>query len=181
MKANNVLTVRILIVFFFFFYVKNNAFSKDIDCNKHPIYCQIKKNRPKISNKYAMKLSNIIYRSTRVHRIPPRIFTAILAQESGYRLEAMGCHRGLDRETYAEVRICSDFGIGQIYFKTARSYKFDIEKLTTDLEYSVDAAAQVLSEFKMRYERKEVDWWTRYNARSRFKRDMYKKFVERFF
>jgi len=176
------------------------------NCNRHPIYCQIKKNKPKINKRYAMKLSNVIYRAIRKHHIPPRIFTAILAQESSYTLKAKGCHSGLAKQLkptnriglkehiiyttpiykesdyyMKEVRICSDFGIGQIYYKTARGFKFNIEQLTNDLEYSIEAAAIVLADFKKRYERREVTWWTRYNARSKIKRRIYRQLVERYF
>jgi hypothetical protein len=77
-------------------------------------------------------------------------------------------------------KVCSDFGIGHIYYKTANSYGFDVGSLTTDLEYSINAAAQVLAGFKKRYEARENDWWTRYNARSKTKRLIYKRMVERF-
>lgn len=175
-----------------------------ISCSRHPIYCQIKKNKPKINKKYAMTLSNIIYKVTHKYNIPPRIFTAILAQESGYSLKAKGCHRGLAKQEIKvyytehywapyteykkekryemkEIKVCSDFGIGQIYFKTAKSFGFNINKLTTNLEYSVNAAAKVLSGFKKRYERREVMWWTRYNARNKIKRRIYKELVKRYF
>ena len=70
--------------------------------------------------------------------------------------------------------------MSQIYYKTARALKFDIDKLTTDLEYSVDAGAIVLADFRKRYSHKEVDWWTRYNASSTSKRAVYKGLVERY-
>jgi len=179
-RKDDIKIIIIAIIGLFFLLVLT---TEAADCNKHPIYCQIKKNRPKISKKYAMVLSNVIYKATRKYHIPPRIFTAILAQESSYSLKAKGCHRGLleqDREMI-EVKICADFGIGQIYFKTAKGFGFDISMLTTDLEYSIDAAAQVLGDFKKRYERREVTWWTRYNARSKIKRKIYKQLVERYF
>ena len=36
-----------------------------IDCKKHAIYCQIKKNRSELNTAYAMKLSNIIWKMGR--------------------------------------------------------------------------------------------------------------------
>jgi len=158
-----------------------------VECSKHPIYCQIKKNSPKLSKKYAMKLSNVIYKAARKHKIPANIYTAILKQESGYSLRAKGCHRGIVQDSssnFKEMKVCADFGISQVYYRTAYRYGFDISKLTTDLEYSVNAGAQVLSGFK-RYSRKDKDYWTRYNcgSRSTTKRDtcqIYKKLVERY-
>ena len=184
-----------------------NAYA--VNCDKHPIFCQIKKNSPRFNNKKAMHISNVISKVSRKHKLPTRIFVGILAQESGYKLSAQGCHKGLmasDRKQSScdipliqgtmldfeyktcldslkpkVVRICSDFGIGQIYYKTAKGFGFDIELLTTDLEYSIDAAAQVLADFKKRYSAREVDWWTRYNARSPIKRKIYKTLVKRYF
>lgn len=168
------------------------ADAKDIDCDRHSIYCQIKSNHKKLDAKYAMKLSNLIYKATKKHHIPPRVFTAILMQESRYSLKAKGCHKGLtavpetgfvgptDGSYFREVKVCSDFGIGQIYFKTARGFKFDIKKLTNDLEYSINSAALVLADFKKRYERRETHWWTRYNARSKTKRQIYRQLVSRY-
>ena len=60
-------------------------------------------------------------------------------------------------------------------------YKFDLAKLTTNLEYSIEAGAIVLKGFMNRYQHKEIDWFTRYNARSRTKRDIYMNLIERYF
>jgi hypothetical protein len=192
-----IITTAIGIWILLIFLGVSNAHAKSVNCNKHPIYCQIKKNSPRIDKKKAMHLSNVIHKISRKYSLPTRIFVGILAQESGYKLEAKGCHKGLVKEVthmetrapmtthpiveYKEVKVCADFGIGQIYYKTAKGFGFNLNKLTTDLDYSVEAAAQVLADFKKRYSAREVDWWTRYNARSRIKRKIYKQLVERYF
>ncbi len=128
------------------------------------------------------------------HGVPANIFTAILMQESGYQLEAKGCHTGILYELNGiideqkdgmalirfEGKVCSDFGISQIYFKTAKSFKFDINLLLFDLRYSVESGAIVLADFKKRYSHREINWWTRYNSSSKTKRSIYKKLVERY-
>ena len=160
-------------------------------CDKHPIYCQIIKNKKRINKKFAMKLSNIIHKTSVKHAIPARLFTAILMQESSYRVNAKGCHWGFRSLTIKlknksvttleeETKVCSDFGISQIYYRTALAFKFNINKLITDLDYSVEAGAIVLADFRKRYSHREVDWWTRYNARTRYKRNIYEKMVERY-
>tara|TARA_R110000868_G_C10973188_1_gene771546 strand:+ start:81640 stop:81957 length:318 start_codon:yes stop_codon:yes gene_type:complete len=103
-------------------------------------------------------------------------------QESGYKLSAMGCHRGVLQGMHEIqiVKICSDFGMSQIYYKTAQSFKFDLTKLINDLKYSVDAGAQVLADFRKRYSHREKTWWTRYNSSSRAKRNIYKQLVSRY-
>lgn len=186
------------------------------DCSKHPIYCQIVRNSPKINKKYAMRLSNVIYKYTRKYNLDKTIFTAILAQESMYRLDAINCHKGIrwdeafkaktvgmevfnkcldkaeigtkefvncvnDSHEYTKTTVCSDFGIGQIYYKTVEGYGFELDKLMEDLDYSVKAAAQVLHDFKKRYGKRESDYWTRYNASSKEKREIYKHLVVRYF
>lgn len=173
------------------------ANASTIDCSKHSIYCQIIKNKPSINKKYAMRLSNVIYNKTKQHNIDPVIFTAIIAQESMYKLSAKNCIRGLTTklrmvkdkngitdldktgEVLVEARVCTDFGLTQIHYGNVKKSKLDAQKLTTDLEYSVDEGAKVLKHFK-RYKKKEKDWWTRYNSPTRSNREIYKKLVERF-
>lgn len=182
-----------------------NVFA-NVSCKKHPIYCQIKKNKPSLKHKYAMKLSNVIYKMHKKYKIPTRIFTAILMQESGYSLGAKGCHGGLvvpkcnqlegpesirfkcklkTKEFTYETKVCSDFGISQIYYKTAKRFGFNIFKLNNDLEYSVEAGAIVLGDFMKKYKRKDEDWWVRYNCgvRGSTNRDtcvIYKNLVKRY-
>lgn len=145
-----------------------------------------------------MKLSNEIYRASKKYRIPARIYTAILMQESRYRLNAIREVKGHSKLTPTEekealnnciyqkyvkysvcaekvfearkiVKVVTDYGIAQIYYETADSYKFDTELLLSDLQYSVDSGAKVLSYFHKRYSKKESDWWVRYNIGTRQK------------
>ena len=190
-------------------------------CQQHPIFCQIKKNSPNINTKYAMQLSNLIHKMHLKYHIPSRIFTAILKQESNYKLGAKGCHSGIQQPsnqymenakytcmydipgeskkralgcmhhnfkltTYkVEAKVCTDFGISQIYYKTAKRFGFDIARLTNDLTYSIEAGAKVLSGFMKRYEAHDNLWWLRYNCGTKgtTKRDtcqIYKRLVERY-
>ena len=91
------------------------------------------------------------------------------------------CKKQLTKET----KICTDFGIAQLYYRTAKRYQLDIDLLTSDLEYSIEAGAIVLSGFMKKYEARENDWWVRYNCGNSgsVKRDtcqIYKKLVERY-
>jgi len=160
---------------------------KGVDCKKHTIYCQVVDNyraagKKNINTRYAMRLSNIIHRYTRRYSISSDLFTAILAQESMYRADSKNCQRGLadiDGEL-VERKICSDFGISQIHYKTIERYNLDPERLLTDLEYSIEAGVVVLKDVKRRYGKKDPNWWTRYNASSPSKRSTYKDLVSRF-
>jgi len=169
-----------------------SSISYGADCSKHPIFCQIKKNQPSIKKEYDMKLSNVIYKAAKKHKISAKIYTAILRQESNYSLSAKGCHKGLmevknpelQGVAFVEVKICNDFGMSQINYRTAKRYGLDNAKLLTDLEYSIMAGAKVLADFK-KYGKKDKDWWTRYNCgtRSSTKRDtcqIYKSLVSRY-
>ena len=84
-----------------------------MNCKKHPIYCQIKKNKPKLNSKYAMTLSNHIYRASRKHGFPANIYTAILMQESGYRLGAKRTVKGHVKPPKDKIdqllQLCQDF------------------------------------------------------------------------
>ena len=155
------------------------------DCSKHPIYCQIKKNKPHMDNKKAMKLSNIIYKMADKYEVDAHILTAIFAQESGYKVDAKNCRTGLDAEALKrgemkEVKVCFDFGIGQINWKNLKRRDVDVAKILSDKHYAVEIAAEMLAEFKDSYAKWDDDYWTRYNSRNMVKRELYKKLVERY-
>lgn len=144
-----------------------------------PIYMQIKKNKPSISHEKAVKLTHAILLNSHEYGINPHLLSAILMQESSYRLNAVNCTNGLDPKTRTPGKVCTDFGIGQIYYTTAQAYGMDESRLTSDLAYSVKMSAKVLSDFKKRYNKKEKDYWTRYNASKPSLRLLYKERVER--
>ena len=73
------------------------------DCKAHPLYCQIKTNKPSIKDSFAFELSNIIYSITKKYNIPSNIYTAILMQESGYSLAAKNCTKGYRWKSSTEV------------------------------------------------------------------------------
>ena len=162
------------------------SYAKKVNLDKHPIYAQIINNRSSINKAYAMKLSNIIYKKSKQYNIDSRIFTAMLAQESMYKLTSKNCTTGYktypDKTIYKIVKVCSDFGLSQIHYRTAEKYKFDVARLTTDLEYSVDAGMQVLSYFKKRYKKKEPDtYWSYYNTSTPSKRKIYEELVMKYY
>lgn len=128
------------------------------------IYYKILRNKPTIDKTYARKLATVIVDKASKHNISASKYTAILAQESGYKLNAINHKSG-------------DYGLSQINIKTAKAFNFDINRLLVDMEYSVEAGLIVLADFKKRYGHKEIDFWTRYNSSNKQKRTMYKKLV----
>lgn len=155
---------------FLFPLASNTKVASNSLCDRNPIYHQIIKNNPKINKRYALELSNKLHSISFKYRINPKKYAAILAQESMYILGAKNCKGG----------ICVDFGIAQINKNTASAYGFDINKLTSDLEYSLVAGAIVLSDMKKMYSSKEIDWWTRYNSSNYTKRKKYQTLVARY-
>lgn len=88
-------------------------------------------------------------------------------QESAYRVSAVNKACGLKERDLASEKACvwQDFGMSQINYKTAQQYDFDLELLTSDEKYSIEAGAQVLVWFKDTYRHREPTmWWTRYNC-----------------
>lgn len=150
--------------------------------NKHPIYEQILRNRPSINKTYAMNLSNVIHSVSVKYSIPKHIYTAILMQESNYRLGSVRTIKGYYQGKVVEVQ--TDFGISQIYWRNVQKLNLDIDKLTSDLVYSVEAGAKILAGFK-RYSKEDENWWTRYNcgtrgSTNRYTCQRYKTKVERY-
>lgn len=94
-------------------------------------------------------------------------------QESRYNIKAINqsCGYAIKHQFHMMIDITNtkcvvnDIGIAQINVKTIKAYKFDIGRLMNDLEYSVDAGANVLSWFRKVYSKKEpLMWYSRYNC-----------------
>ena len=61
-----------------------------------------------------------------------------------------------------------------------KAYKFNINRLLTDVIYSVNAGAKILGDTRKRWQKKEPeDYWTRYNSPTHHNRLKYKELVER--
>ena len=101
-------------------------------------------------------------------------------QESAYKVSAKNLRCGVSMTTGEKDCVIVDFGIGQINHKTIKHFNFDQKKLLSDIEYSVEASAIVLADFKRMYGKKEVDFWSRYNASTPSKRQTYKMLVARY-
>jgi soluble lytic murein transglycosylase-like protein len=128
---------------------------------KHPIYTQIVRNVPSINRDYAMVLSNNIHKVSRKYKISARIYTAILAQESKYRLNAVAKSCGLTNGK--KVCVSTDFGLSQVHYLNVMRLKLDVDRLTTDMVYSLEEGAKVLAYYK-RYKKYTKYWWTGYNC-----------------
>lgn len=170
--------------------VKKKVFTKSPELGK--LKAQIKKNKKSLTEAKIEKLSLKIYKISKKYKIPSNIFAAILMQESGYSLDAMNCKKGIivhpskkKYKRFKQGKVCTDFGISQIYYKSVIRYQFDINKLLTDLEYSIEAGAKVLDWFHKTYGKKDPLWYTRYNCGTagttkRESCQKYKKLIKRY-
>lgn len=114
------------------------------------VFRQIMKNRPDMDVKKARQIARQIDAVYKKYKIPKRIYASILMQESRYKLGAVN-------------KPSNDFGISQINIRTAKAFGFCTKRLTTDLNYSIEAGAIVLADFYRMYGKREVDWFTRYH------------------
>jgi hypothetical protein len=129
---------------------------------------QILKNNPNIDRSYAEKLSVVIEEKSKKYKVPPRIFTAILMQESAYRLRATNKTCGLRNLASAgESCVITDIGISQIHYLNVKRFNLDKQRLTTDLEYSVDSGAMILAQYSRYQKREPKTWYSRYNCGTR--------------
>ena len=119
------------------------------------VFKQIKRNNPKLNNKYVSQLTVAIYSSARKYNLSPRLLAAIMGLESNYNLMAYNSKT-------------DDLGLMQINRYNIKAYKFDAKRLMTDIQYSVDAGAKILSWFAKTYRKKEPNiWMSRYNVGTR--------------
>lgn len=130
------------------------------------LYWQIRTNYEGINKDYARYLSKNLYEACRDYKIPCRIYTAILMQESSYRPKVGKLSCGIDAKTMTNPTcIYKDIGISQINYKTAKRYDFDPVRLYTDVRYAIRSGAKVLSDMKKMFIEKEpYTWYTRYNC-----------------
>ena len=136
--------------------------------NTCAVFTQIKKHAPKINNDYALILSESIILFAKKYDLKPNILTAIIRQESNFKMGAFN-------------KKSKDFGLTQINVKTIGNFNFDKNKIMTNIPYSIEAGAIVLSDFKKRYFKKEgYGYWCRYNTSNPIKRQNYRKLVSKF-
>lgn len=126
------------------------------------IYLQIIRNKPNIDQLYAERVARATEVSCRKWEIPCNVYTAILMQESTYRLDSINCQ---EHPTNNQVVMCHDYGIAQVNNYSISKLSLDRIRLLYDLEYSIDAGARILSWFHKTYSDTEpTEWWSRYNC-----------------
>ena len=96
------------------------------------------------------RLAGFITKYAKEYKVEREVLSCVLKVESSYKLNV--------------VSNTKDYGISQINEKTAYLYSFSLNRLTTDLGYSVMAGAIVLSDYRRVFRDEEiVNWVGRYN------------------
>jgi len=151
-----------------------------INCKNHPIFCQIKKNKPDIDIQYAMKLSNYISIYSHKYKVEARLYTAILAQESQYDMSARSYSDGLN-DALEPIRAYQDYGLIQVSYKTAEVFKIDLKRLMTDMEYAVESGAIILKNKIKECSFLGKDAWVCYHSKTESYRGVYKSLVMKYY
>ena len=124
-------------------------------CKRNKIYCAILKLRPEIDSKFAMDLSNAIYKYSKRSKVDPFRVVAIAMQESSLspviRYETVRVKKTIcAREKVCVVRYvkekrATDFGIYQFHVKTVKTLGVDQKRLMADLDYATKVHTEFLA------------------------------------
>lgn len=115
----------------------------------------------------------MVERVSKKHNVKPDKVIAIAMQESSYKLNAKNCYM-------IAGKLSCDYCMMQINDRTVKAFKFNVDKLMTNIEYCIEAGVKVLSDFKRMYGHKEKDFWTRYNSSNPEMRQIYLKKVQKY-
>jgi hypothetical protein len=138
-----------------------------VSCNFKKVDHQIKTLSPKIEIAYKHRLINAVCASAEKHGVPVEVLVALLHVESGFRLGAVNSKT-------------NDFGIAQVNEFNIKAFGINKKLLLTDLEYSIDKGAMILSWFHRTYSKRESMWYARYNVGTRKLRGALLKIYNRY-
>ncbi len=150
---------------------------------KHPIFHFILTLKPKMNRKLAMKYSNSFYRYSKKYDLDPYLLVSIAMQESGIKPNTIRVVKGyvaVDGK-YVPMEIETDFCMMQIHYRNVEVMNLDLKRLQTDYDYCISIGAKILASFKRLEREGQEFWWSRYNARSPYKRKIYESLVNRYY
>jgi len=159
-----------------------------VNLEKNPIYGKIIKNKPSINKKYAMKLSNIIYKMSRKYKGDPILAVAIATQETGLKnkhrkqnvLQFFNkCNEKKCVEKWKVVRGISDVCMFQFHVNTIINYNIDPIKLKNNIEYCVEWHFKLMNIKKKLCKNMDKPWGC-YHSRNKRLQNIYINFVERY-
>jgi len=175
-STNRVLPIKLL----FLPFILGLSFNVEakVDCNRHPIYCQMVKLKPSINRTFAMELSNYIYKYSRKYGTDPMISVAIAMQESSLtNIDRKGAL--IETKSGKLVKGVTDVGVFQIHVGTIQNYKkqlgwnIDLQRLRTDVEYQTVWHIKILKrkiricsryKYRKRYSIEKGNEWSCYHS-----------------
>jgi hypothetical protein len=152
---------------------------KKTDClHKRNTICRnMNKLNPKMDLKEAYKISNLFSKMAKKYKISPILLVSIAFQESSFKADAIRKVTGLvfdeDSNEYKKVRVGSDFCMMQIHLININKMDLKVDKLLNSPSYCIEAGAKILSRYKGLYGKKDKNWWTHYNAKTKAKQKIY--------
>lgn len=170
----------IILLFVIFASVKANG----QDCERHPIYCNIVDKKPKISPKYAMYMSNLIYKYSKKYKQDAKISIAIGMQET--RLRQINRRQNIiifndDNTSWKIVKGYTDLCMYQFHVDTIVSHNLDPIKLKDDVEYCVEQHFILLRQKRKLCKHLKEDSWVCYHSINKVPREYYKHLVKEYF
>lgn len=192
LTRNLILMIFMIAVSFFM----NNA--ESANCEKHPIYCHIKRFRPDMKYKEAMKLSNLMHKYARKYKNKnPILSVAIAMQETRLRrinrrqtvivftcegdlIKKKSKYKCTGKETAEYIKGYSDISIFQFHAMTIKREGLDPVKLKNDLEYAVEQHFKLMKKKLRVCKHLRNEAWTCYHSRTNKLRKRYKEDVERY-
>lgn len=130
------------------------------------------KTNPKLTLEEGWWISYLIDLVAREHDLDPKLFAAIIAQESAFKRRAKRCDDGKKRNC--------DFGLGQINVQWVRKWKLDKKRLLTDPEYNLRIAARLLRDALDSYgDREPKNAYSRYHNPAKKFRVAYEAHIQK--
>jgi hypothetical protein len=156
-----------------------------INCDgttKHPLFCEIKRQQPSVEDGFAMELSNLINKYSKIYKVDPYRSIAIIKQESGF-IKPVRTQDVLIKinDKYEIVEGITDLSIFQFNISTIKNYKLDFERLQTDLEYATQQHFKLLKEKINTCSNLGNDAWSCYHSINDAARLEYVKLVNRWY
>jgi len=143
---------------------------------RHPIRNAILKLMPKMSPESAMEYSNLFYKYSAVYKIDPFLMVSVAFKESTFKADEMAEACGLDYPNHKEVCVPTDFCLMQIHYSNVLKYNLDAAMLLSDMDHCVEWGYKIMNGF-VRNRKKDPHWYSRYNAKTGYKRRIYQRAI----
>jgi len=188
----NIILVMFLIIAASFFAAEG------ADCEKHPIFCHIKRVKPSMGYKEAMNMSNLIYKYARKYKNNnPILSVAITMQETRLRridrkqtiivficrgelVKEKSKYKCLGEERAVYVEGYSDISLFQFHAVTIRREGLDPVRLKNNLEYAIEQHFKLMKKKLKICKHLGDEAWTCYHSRTPRLRKRYKEDVEKY-